>query len=52
MDRVLGGFQDQVEWRLTGRLMWRKTDGKWEYTSVATAREEAGFQTMEEKIWR
>ena len=29
-----------------------KTDGKWEYTSAATAREEAGFQILEEYIQR
>ena len=27
-------------------------DKKWEYTSTETAREEAGFKTMEEYIWR
>ena len=48
MGRVLGGFQDQVALRLAGRLPQRKTDGKWDYTSAAMAREEAGFQIMEE----
>ena len=53
MGRVLGGFQDQVARRLTGRLLRQKTDGKWEYTSAAAAaREEAGFQTMQEYIRR
>ena len=46
MGRVLGWFRNQVVWRLTGRLPRGETGGKWEYTSVATAREEAGFQTM------
>ena len=54
MGRVLGGFQDQVARRLTGRLPRQKTDGKWEYTlaAAAAARDEAGFQTMQEYIWR
>ena len=46
MGRVLGGFQDQVAQRLMGRLLRHKIDGKWECTSAATAREEAGFQAM------
>ena len=33
MRRVLGGFQDQVARRLTGRLKRRRSYGKWEYTS-------------------
>ena len=48
MGRDLGGFQDQVERRLTGWLLRRKPDRKWRYTSAATAQEEAGFKTMEE----
>ena len=50
MGKELGEFQVQMVRRLTGRLMWRKTDGKWIYTSVKTAREEEGFLTMEEYI--
>ena len=50
MGRALGGFQDQVAIRLTGRLLWPKPDGKLKYTLVATARDEAGFQTMGEYI--
>ena len=46
MGRVLGGFQDQVARRLTGRLLRQKTDRKWEYTSEVMAREEAGFQIV------
>ena len=46
--RVLGGFQYQVARRLIGRILRQKTDGKLEYTLVATAREEAGFHMMEE----
>ena len=42
-----GGFQDQVEKHMTRRLPRHKTDRKWTYTSAATARKEAGFQTME-----
>ena len=30
MGRVLGGFQYQVAQQLTGRIMWRKSDRKWE----------------------
>ena len=50
MGRALGGFQDQVARWITGQILRRKPDGKWEYTLMATAREEAGFQTMEEYI--
>ena len=32
MVKALGGFQDQVERRLTGRLLQKKLDGKWTYT--------------------
>ena len=52
MGRALGGFQDQVTRRLTGRILRQKTDRKWTYTSVTTAREEAGLQKMEEYIRR
>ena len=48
---ALGGFQDQVAQRLTGQVPRQKTDGKCNYKSAATAREEAGFQMMEEYIW-
>ena len=44
--RVLGGFQDQVLWRLTGWLPLRKTYGKWYYTLTETSRKEAGFLMM------
>ena len=30
MGRVLGGFQYQVAWQLTGWLPWRRFDGSWE----------------------
>ena len=30
--QVLGGFQDQLAQRLTGRILQGKADGKWEYT--------------------
>ena len=46
MGRSLGGFQDQVARRLTGRLPRRKPDRKWNYTSLETAMEEAGFYTI------
>ena len=52
MGQVLGGFQDQVEQQLTRRLLWRHKYGKWEYTSATATREEAGFEVMEEYIWR
>ena len=48
MRRVMGGLQYQVARILMGQISWRKIDGKGEYTSAATAREEAVFQTMEE----
>ena len=48
MGSALGGFQDQVARRLTGRILWRKPYGKRKYTSADAAREEAGFQTVEE----
>ena len=35
---------------MMGRLPRGKPDGKWKYTLSAAAREEAGFQTMEEYI--
>ena len=35
---------------MTGRPPRQNPDGMWTYTSAATAREEAGFQTMEEYI--
>ena len=52
MGRVLGGFQDQVERRLTGRLPRRRNYEKWDYTSAAAAREEASFKVTEEYIQR
>ena len=53
MGMALGMFQDQVARRITGRLLRQKPDGKWTYTSAATAREEVGILTMEDYIrWR
>ena len=52
MVRALGGFQDQVAIRLAGRLLRRKPDGEWTYTSALKASKDAGFQTMEEYIQR
>ena len=50
--KALGGFQDQVARRMTGRLPQRKPDRKWMYNLAATAREEAGLLRMEEYIRR
>ena len=52
LGKALGGFQDQVARRLTGRLLRRKPGRKWVYTSAETAREEAGFLKMEDYIRR
>ena len=52
MGRIMGGLQEQVGRSLTGRIPQRKLDRKWEYTSEATEREEAGFQMAEEYIRR
>ena len=38
--------------RLTGKLLRRTTGGTWKYTSAETAREAAGFLTMEEYVWQ
>ena len=35
---------------MMGGLLWRRIDGKWEYTLAAAAREEARFEVMEEYI--
>ena len=50
MGRSLGGFQYQLVIRMTWRIPRNKPDRKWKYTSAATARKEAGLQTMEEYI--
>ena len=52
MGWVLGGFQYQVAQQLMGRLPRRRTDEKWEYTLASEAREESGFEVMEEYSWR
>ena len=52
MGKALGGFNAQVARRMMGRLPRRTPEGKWIYTSAATAREEAGFFIMEEYIRR
>ena len=41
MGKALGGFQTQVERRLTGQIPWRTPDGTWKYTLAAAAREAA-----------
>ena len=52
-ERPWVGVQTQVERRLTVRVPWKTPDRRWGYTlAVATAREEAGFLTMEEYIRR
>ena len=52
LGRVLGGSQDQVARRLTGRILRRRADGKWEYTSAATERAKTSFEITEEYIWK
>ena len=52
MGRVLGGFQEHMLRQFTGRLLRRHIDRKWEYISVAAAKKAAGFEAMEEYIWR
>ena len=47
MGQVMGGFQYQVVWQLMERLTRRRSDRRWEYTSMEAAREEAGFELME-----
>ena len=36
--------------QLTGQLLWRRLDGKWDYTLAEAAREEARFETMDTHI--
>ena len=50
MGRLLRGFQDQVAQWMTGWLAQQKNDGKWEYISAATAREDEGLQIMDQCI--
>ena len=50
--RVLGGLQDHVAQQLTERILRRRGDRKWEYSSVEAARAEVGFETMETYICR
>ena len=52
MGWVLGRFQYQVAPQLMGRLPRRRTYEKWEYTLASEAREESGFEVMEEYSWR
>ena len=52
MGSALGGFQGQVARRIMGHLPRRKPERKWTYTLAARAREDAGFQTIEEYIRR
>ena len=52
MGQVLGGFQHKVDRQFTGRILWQRTDKNWEYALAAAAREEVGFDTMEEYIQR
>ena len=50
MGWFLGGFQDQVAPRLTGRLPQRRSDRRWDYTLIYLAIEEAEFDLMETYI--
>ena len=50
--RVMGSFQHQVVRRLTSWLPHRRSDGRWEYISAETAREEAEFEPIETYIRR
>ena len=52
LGRVLGGFQDQVERRLTGRLLIQMLDGRGEYTSAEALRYEVGFEPTETDKYR
>ena len=38
--------------RLIGRILWRRSDRRWEYTSAEAAREEEGFELMDNYIWK
>ena len=51
IERVLGGFQDQVARRLTMRMPHQRYERRQEYTSTEEAKEEAGFDQMETYIW-
>ena len=50
MGRALGSFQHRV----SRRIMWRQPkqheDGRWEYLSLETVMEEAGFEEMGEYV--
>ena len=46
MGRLVGGFQDKVVRRLTGRLLQRRGDVKWEHTLAEASRVEAGFEMV------
>ena len=52
MGKSMGEFKTQVARRLTSKILLRKTDRTWKYTSAAAARKAAGFLTMEEYIRR
>ena len=52
MGRVLGDFQNQVARRLIGRILWRRLDGKWKYTSSEAARVDVWFKMMDTYIRR
>ena len=50
MGRVMGGFQNQVAWQLTGRLLLQQVYGKCEYTLAEAERAEVVFEAMEAYI--
>ena len=52
MGTALGGFQTQVERRLTVQLQWRITDGTWKYILTAASRDLEGLLKMEEYVRR
>ena len=52
MSKALEGFQTQLARRLMGQIPQRTIYGMWRYTSMAVAREAAGFLKMEEYVRR
>ena len=47
---ALGGFQNRVVQRITGRQPQRKVDGIWDHPLLETAIQEVVFEDMEEYL--
>ena len=52
MERALDSFQHMFVRRITGKQLWRRADGSWEYPPLTESMGEAGFEGIRKLVTR